>query len=138
VAGIFFGEPVLKISDLMRTARDGRGYICILAAQKLQVVIKASTVAGEYDETVDRESASEILQKRTSDARRCRCSGAAMPPRRKRPSDRAATGFGTTLGKTIIKSAVPAGTQIFENAIKRGAFEVKKHGGGGDGFTGIG
>jgi hypothetical protein len=63
---------------------------------------------------------------------------AAMLPRRKRPSDRAATGFRTTLSKTIIKSAVPAGTQIFENAIKRGAFEVKKPGGGGDGFTGIG
>ena len=31
----FFGEPALKISDLMRTARDGRGYINILAAQKL-------------------------------------------------------------------------------------------------------
>ncbi len=31
----FFGEPALKIKDLMRTARDGRGYISILAAQKL-------------------------------------------------------------------------------------------------------
>jgi DNA helicase HerA-like ATPase len=29
----FFGEPALK--DLMRTARDGRGYINILAAQRL-------------------------------------------------------------------------------------------------------
>ena len=31
----FFGEPALQIKDLMRTARDGRGYINILAAQKL-------------------------------------------------------------------------------------------------------
>ncbi len=31
----FFGEPALKIDDLMRTARDGRGYISVLAAQKL-------------------------------------------------------------------------------------------------------
>jgi DNA helicase HerA-like ATPase len=31
----FFGEPVLDIDDLMRTTRDGRGYINILAAQTL-------------------------------------------------------------------------------------------------------
>ena len=31
----FFGEPVLDIKDLMRTSRDGRGYINILAAQTL-------------------------------------------------------------------------------------------------------
>jgi DNA double-strand break repair helicase HerA and related ATPase len=31
----FFGEPALDIKDLMRTTRDGRGYINILAADKL-------------------------------------------------------------------------------------------------------
>src|SRR6478672_6282261 len=31
----FCGEPSLKLKDLMLTARDGRGYISILAAQKL-------------------------------------------------------------------------------------------------------
>jgi len=31
----FFAEPALKISDLMRTTRDGRGAISILAADKL-------------------------------------------------------------------------------------------------------
>src|SRR5215203_3762776 len=31
----FFGEPALKIEDLMRRDRDGRGYINILAADKL-------------------------------------------------------------------------------------------------------
>src|SRR6476660_5295372 len=31
----FFGEPALDIKDLMRTTRDGRGYISILAAQML-------------------------------------------------------------------------------------------------------
>jgi uncharacterized protein len=31
----FFGEPALKIADLMRTGRDGRGYISVLAADKL-------------------------------------------------------------------------------------------------------
>src|SRR5680860_1513391 len=30
-----FGEPALKVDDLMRVARDGRGYISVLAADKL-------------------------------------------------------------------------------------------------------
>ncbi len=34
-AAHFFGEPALKITDLMRTARDGRGYISVLAADTL-------------------------------------------------------------------------------------------------------
>ncbi|PCH45488.1 MAG: ATP-binding protein [Hyphomicrobiales bacterium] len=33
----FFGEPALDISDLMRTTRDGRGSINILAADKLMM-----------------------------------------------------------------------------------------------------
>ena len=31
----FFGEPPLKITDIMRTARDGRGYVSVLAADRL-------------------------------------------------------------------------------------------------------
>jgi DNA helicase HerA-like ATPase len=31
----FFGEPALELSDLMRTATDGQGYISILNAEKL-------------------------------------------------------------------------------------------------------
>jgi len=31
----FFGEPALKIEDMMRTTRDGRGYVSILAADRL-------------------------------------------------------------------------------------------------------
>ncbi len=33
----FFGEPALKIADLMRTTRDGRGAINVLAADKLMM-----------------------------------------------------------------------------------------------------
>lgn len=33
----FFGEPALQIADLMRTARDGRGYVNVLAADKLMM-----------------------------------------------------------------------------------------------------
>ena len=31
----FFGEPALDIADLMRTTRDGRGYVNVLAADRL-------------------------------------------------------------------------------------------------------
>ncbi len=33
----FFGEPALKITDIMRTTRDGRGAISVLAADKLMM-----------------------------------------------------------------------------------------------------
>lgn len=33
----FFGEPALKISDIMRTSHDGRGQISVLAADKLMM-----------------------------------------------------------------------------------------------------
>ncbi|MCP5082163.1 MAG: DUF853 domain-containing protein [Alphaproteobacteria bacterium] len=33
----FFGEPALDIKDIMRTTRDGRGYINVLAADKLML-----------------------------------------------------------------------------------------------------
>ncbi|KQT66226.1 MULTISPECIES: helicase HerA-like C-terminal domain-containing protein [unclassified Aureimonas] len=36
-AAEFFGEPALKISDLMRTDRDGRGYVNVLAADRLMM-----------------------------------------------------------------------------------------------------
>ncbi len=34
-ANMFFGEPALELDDLMRTSRDGRGVINILAAEQL-------------------------------------------------------------------------------------------------------
>jgi len=36
-AANFFGEPALRISDIMRTTRDGRGAISVLAADKLMM-----------------------------------------------------------------------------------------------------
>ncbi|WP_028033315.1 helicase HerA-like C-terminal domain-containing protein [Chelativorans sp. J32] len=33
----FFGEPALQIADLMRTTRDGRGIVSVLAADKLMM-----------------------------------------------------------------------------------------------------
>ncbi len=36
-AGHFFGEPALRIADIMRTTRDGRGAVNVLAADKLMM-----------------------------------------------------------------------------------------------------
>ncbi|MDG4893925.1 DUF853 domain-containing protein [Mesorhizobium sp. WSM4976] len=36
-AANFFGEPALRIADIMRTTRDGRGAISVLAADKLMM-----------------------------------------------------------------------------------------------------
>jgi DNA helicase HerA-like ATPase len=36
-AGKFFGEPALELRDFLRTTRDGRGYINVLAADKLMM-----------------------------------------------------------------------------------------------------
>jgi len=36
-AANFFGEPALKIADIMRTTRDGRGAVNVLAADKLMM-----------------------------------------------------------------------------------------------------
>jgi uncharacterized protein len=36
-ANYFFGEPALRIADIMRTTRDGRGAINVLAADKLMM-----------------------------------------------------------------------------------------------------
>ena len=36
-AAHFFGEPALRIADLMRTTRDGRGAVSVLAADKLMM-----------------------------------------------------------------------------------------------------
>ncbi|TJW69914.1 MAG: DUF853 family protein, partial [Mesorhizobium sp.] len=36
-AANFFGEPALRIADLMRTTRDGRGAVSVLAADKLMM-----------------------------------------------------------------------------------------------------
>src|SRR5690606_25808125 len=36
-ASYFFGEPALRIADIMRTTTDGRGVVSVLAADKLMM-----------------------------------------------------------------------------------------------------
>ena len=90
--------------------------------------MRASPVAGVYDETVDRESASEILEKRTSEQAdaeggRCRAEAGEKSGSGGSRSD----SFWTTFGKTLIKTGVPLATKVLTDALKGRT----KRGGGG-------
>ena len=88
-----------------------------------KAVIAASPVRGEYEEAEDRESAYEILQKRT--AKRVEAESAPVddeaPAKRKTGTASRSDSFWTTLTKTVIRTVVPAATRALEQEIKRGA-----------------
>ncbi|HSD92801.1 MAG TPA: helicase HerA-like domain-containing protein [Methyloceanibacter sp.] len=95
-----------------------------ITAAERKAVINASPVRGEYDEVKDRESAYEILQKRT--AKRAEDSEVAesddeTPARKKAGTASRSDSFWTTLTKTVIRTVVPAATRVLEQQIKRGA-----------------
>ena len=90
----FFGEPALDIKDLMRTTRDGRGYMNILAADKLMSVAAAlcdlpalasfGTVRGPARSRRSRQAEARLLLRRGASAfHRC-----AAGPRCRRSSRR--------------------------------------------------
>jgi DNA helicase HerA-like ATPase len=89
-----------------------------------QAVIDASPVEGVYDEAEDRESAYEMLSKRT--ARRVEAETDAAEDeseassRKKSGSASRSDSFWTTVGKTIIRTVVPAATRVLEQQIRRG------------------
>ena len=87
-----------------------------------EAVIEASPVAGEYDEVEDRESAHEILQKRTATRAEAQAEeGGEKAERKKAGGASRSDGFWTSLGKAIVRSGVPMATRVLEDAIKRGA-----------------
>jgi DNA helicase HerA-like ATPase len=125
------GQPTIVERTLIRPPNSRVGPI---TDAERKAVIKASPVAGVYDETVDRESASEILEKETSE--RADADTAGGDAAKKKPAGSRSDGFWTTFGKQIIKSVVPAATRLGEKMLKD---SLKKGGrGGGGGFTGIG
>jgi len=78
--------------------------------------MRASPVAGVYDETVDRESASEILQKRTAE----QSDAAAEQKDAKKTGGGGARSdsFGETVVKQVVKSGVPMLTRVLESFLK--------------------
>jgi hypothetical protein len=125
------GQPTIVQRTLVRPPNSRVGPI---TDAELKAAMRASPVAGVYDETVDRESASEILQKRTSEETETKAAEAEQKQATKSGGGASRSdSFWSTLGKTIIRTAVPAATRILEQSLKRG---VKR--GGGGGFTGFG
>ncbi len=112
------GQPTIVQRTLVRPPNSRVGPI---SEAERKAVIKASPVAGVYDEAEERDSAYEKLQKRTeerttTEAQEAEEKGAAKNSASGSRSD----GFWTTLGKQIVKSGVPMATRVLENMIKRG------------------
>ena len=84
-----------------------------------KAVMNASPVKGAYDETVERDSAYEILQKRM--AKRADTEAAQADDKetgRTTGGKSRADSFWTTLGKTIVRTGVPMATRVLENVLK--------------------
>jgi uncharacterized protein len=86
-----------------------------------KAAINASPVRGEYEEVEDRESAYEILQRRTAKRVEAEAAPGEDPARRKTGTASRSDSFWTTLTKTVIRTVVPAATRALEQQIKRGA-----------------
>ena len=124
------GQPTIVQRTLVHPPNSRVGPV---TDAERKAVIDASPVRGKYDETAERESAYEILQKRKED----RSEAEAAQDDDKAGAKQAGSGsrsdgFWTTLGKTIIRTGVPMATRVLANALKS---RTKK---GRGGFTGYG
>jgi uncharacterized protein len=137
------GQPTMVQKTLVRPPSSRVGPI---TDTERKAVINASPVEGVYDEAEDRESAYEILQKRTAEHTQAEAEAGDDDQANKKAAGGASRsdGFWTTFGKQIIRSVVPAATRMLEQSIKRGTLggirRGKSSGGGGfgGGFTGMG
>jgi DNA helicase HerA-like ATPase len=115
------GQPTMVERALVKPPNSRVGPI---TDAERQAVIDASPVEGVYDEAEDRESAYEMLSKRT--ARRVEAEADAAEDeseassRKKSGSTSRSDSFWTTVGKTIIRTVVPAATRVLEQQIRRG------------------
>jgi DNA helicase HerA-like ATPase len=119
------GQPSMAERTLVRPPNSRVGPI---TEAERKAVINASPVRGVYDDAVERQSAHEILQRRTEE--RAAAGEAEQKEAAKRSgSGSRSDGFWTTLGKTIIRTGVPMATRVLEKALRS-----RTRGGGG--FTG--
>jgi uncharacterized protein len=110
------GQPSVVQKTLVRPPNSRVGPI---TDAELAAVMQASPVAGVYDKTVDRESASEILQKRAEDSteREDTQAGQKTAPRSEGGAARSDS-FWTTFGKTLVKTGVPLATKVLTDVLK--------------------
>jgi DNA helicase HerA-like ATPase len=119
------GQPSIVQRTLVHPPNSRVGPI---TDAELKAVMRASPVAGVYDETVDRESASEILEKRTSEQADAKAAEAGQKQATKSGSGGSRSdSFWTTFGKTLVKTGVPLATKVLTDVLKGRS----KRGGGG-------
>ena len=111
------GQPTMVERTLVKPPNARVGPI---TDAERKAVIKASPVAGEYEELVDRKSAYEILQKRTAARVETEATESEAKVAKKTSGGSRSDGFWTSLGKAIVRAGVPMATRVLEDAIKRG------------------
>jgi DNA double-strand break repair helicase HerA and related ATPase len=110
------GQPSMVERTLVKPPNSRVGPI---TEAERKAVMNASPVRGEYDETMERDSAYEILQKRMAkraDAEAAQEDGKETA--RTSGGKSRADSFWTTLGKTIVRTGVPMATRVLENVLK--------------------
>ena len=119
------GQPTMVERTLIRPPNSRIGPI---TDAERRAVIAMSPVKGVYDKTEDRESASEMLQKRTSEQADAKATEAEQKQATKSGSGGSRSdSFWTTFGKTLIRTGVPLATKVLTDALKGRT----KRGGGG-------
>jgi DNA helicase HerA-like ATPase len=115
------GQPTIVEKTLVHPPNSRVGPI---TDAERQAVIDASPVEGAYDEAEDRESAYEILSKRTAKRVEAEAEASEDKPEaslsKKTGSASRSDSFWTTMGKTVIRTVVPAATRMLEQQIRRG------------------
>ena len=113
------GQPTMVERTLVRPPNSRVGPI---TEAEREAVISASPVRGEYDEVEDRESAYEILNRRTAERAEAEATQRDEEGTEKKKTGTASRSdsFWTTFTKTVIRTVVPAATRMLEQEIRRG------------------
>jgi len=107
------GQPTIVQKTLVKPPNSRVGPI---TDAELKAVMQASPLAGVYDEREERESASEILEKREATEDKATKADQQAAPKQ-RAGSRAASP-GTTFLNSVIRSAVPVVARALEGAFK--------------------
>jgi hypothetical protein len=111
------GQPTMVELTLVKPPNSRVGPI---TEAEREAVIDASLLRGEYDEATDRESAYEILNKRTAKRAEAEApSGEEVPEKKKAGAASRSDSFGATVLKQVVRSGVPMLTRVLENMLKR-------------------
>jgi DNA helicase HerA-like ATPase len=128
------GQPTIVQRTLIHPPNSRVGPI---TDAERKAIIRADPVAGVYEKAIDRDSASERLQKRTEEREEAQAEASEEKAAKKSSGGSRSDSFWTTVGKTIVRVGVPMATRVLESAIKRSTSRSTRRSGGG-GFGGFG